>query len=194
LQKNRTLSNGFSINLITGFPSGNYGFTSAADLTAKDKFGFIVGLQFGNRWYFKPGSKFGGGLMTNWLDISASNKSSQESSYSDRAFVDFSLLEFGPIVTFAPADAIACNFYYNLRPTVLASVYTSGSQSDEVNYYVGGGVSHGLGTAFRWKALNLGLEYVFGTIESSYTDSESYRPDNLNLKVNNIRIKIGVKF
>jgi hypothetical protein len=190
-QKNRTLSNGFSINLITGFPTGNYGLLSD-DPTAIDKFGFIVGLQFGNRWYIKPGSKFGAGLMANWLDISASYKSGKESSQLDQAVVDFSLLEVGPIVTFAPTDAIALDFYYNLRPTVLATLY---SYSDEVVNYVGGGVSHGLGTAFRWKALNFGLEYVFGTINSSYTGSESYYwPDNMNLKVNNVRIKIGVKF
>jgi hypothetical protein len=51
-QKNRTLSNGFSISLVTGFPSINYGLTKDAQIDAADKLGGIWGIKLGNRWYF----------------------------------------------------------------------------------------------------------------------------------------------
>jgi hypothetical protein len=195
-QKNRTLSNGFSINLIGGFPPSTYGLTSDSNLDDKYKFGFIGGLQIGNRWYFSPKEKFGFGLIVNWVDISGAFKSTaDEFGQLDRTAVDFSVCEIGPIGTLALTDNIALDLYYNLRPTVFATyyVFSSNSLEDDDVGYGGIGLSHAFGTAFRWKVLNLGLEYVLGSIKCSDFETESGNPDE-QLKVNNFRIKVGVKF
>ena len=75
-QKDRTLSKGFSVNLIVGIPSDTYGLTSdgkMGDYPIMDKdylgddykLSSLFGIQIGNRWYFKPKEKFGFGLMVN---------------------------------------------------------------------------------------------------------------------------------
>ena len=196
-QKNRTLSKGFSINLIAGIPSTNYGLPSDSNIDSEQKYGPLVGLQIGSRWYFSPGDKFGVGLMVNWFDITAAYKSTTSPLYKmDRVTVDVTLLEVGPVATFALTDDIAIDAYYNLRPTGLATVFAYSSDSgdyDESDAYAGFGVSHALGTAFRWKVLSIGAEYVVGKIKCENTDTEAtYEPEKF--MVNNFRIMLGVKF
>jgi hypothetical protein len=196
-QKNRTLSKGFSINLIAGIPSTNYGLPSDSHIDSEDKYGLLGGLQIGSRWYFSPSDKFGVGLMVNWFDITAAFKSTTNSLYTmARVTVDFSLLEVGPVATLALTDDFAVDAYYNLRPTGLATVFAYSSDSgdyDESEGYAGFGISHAVGTAFRWKVLSIGAEYVVGKIKCEDTDTETtYEPEKFML--NNFRIMLGVKF
>jgi hypothetical protein len=210
-QKDRTLSNGFSVNLIIGFPSSNYALTSDGkmdgysmldnDIIGDDyKLSSLLGIQIGNRWYFKPKEKYGFGLMVNWLDFTMGVKSGTiyDSDWA-RAVIDFSFLEVGPVGTFVLADNLALDTYYNLRPTVLssASVFTSSGSEDETYAYVGVGVSHAIGAAVRYKIFNLGMEYTMGAINSKGTYSGSLSDETLadqkNI-VNCFRLKLGLKF
>jgi hypothetical protein len=199
-QKDRKFSNGFSINLVTGIPSSSYGTTSDRDIDSELQLGSIWGLQLGNRWYFSPKEKFGFGLMVNWLDITAGVKSGTESSYDRaRSVADVSFLELGPVGTYALTQDIALDAYYNLRPTAFASVMLiSDSGDDETYTYSGFGFTHALGAAFRYRALNIGLEYVMGSINSDGTynlgKSSEKSLDSQKNVVNNFRIMIGAKF
>ncbi len=199
-QKDRKLSNGASINLVIGIPSSTYGEPSDSNIGAKYQLGSIWGIQWGNRWYFKPKEKFGFGLMVNWLDITAGVKSGTESGYDwARSVADVSFLELGPIGTYALTKDIALDAYYNLRPTSFASItlVTHSSGNDDTYSYSGFGFTHAVGAAFRYKALNIGLEYDMGSIDSEGTYTGSSQ--NVTLKnhknvVNNFRIMIGAKF
>ena len=199
-QKDRTLSNGFSVNLIIGVPSTTYGVPSDSEIDAQYTIGTILGVQIGNRWYFKPKEKYGFGIMVNWVDFAMGIKSGTESGNDwARATIDFSFLEVGPVVTFKLADNLALDAYYNLRPTVLSSAYvfTSSGSEDETYAYVGVGVSHAIGAAVRYKIFNFGMEYTLGAINSSGTYSGS--SDNVTLDdqknmTNCFRIKLGLKF
>jgi hypothetical protein len=201
-KKDRTLSNGSSINLVIGFPASTYGLTSDSNVDPKYQLGSIWGIQWGNRWYFSPKEKFGFGLMANWVDLSIGVKTGTEyGSDWARSVVDFSFLETGPIGTYVLTKDIALDAYYNLRPTAFASVigYTNSSSTsfDETISYVGFGFTHALGTAFRYKALNVGLEYVMGSINSDGTRTGSSNDETLESQknvVNNFRIMIGAKF
>jgi hypothetical protein len=198
-QKDRKFSNGFSINLITGFPSSNFGVPSDIDMDSEYQLGNIWGLQLGNRWYFKPKEKYGFGLMVNWLDFTAGTKTATlNGSDLTRAVVDISIIEIGPVGSVALGKDIALDAYYNLRPTVFGSGFIwSGDTDDEDYVYAGFGFSHAIGTAFRYKALNLGLEYVVGSIDSEgrYTGSEGeITLENQKNVVDNFRIMIGFKF
>ena len=53
-QKDRKLTKGFSINLVTGIPSAQYGVSKSDNIDAEYQLGSIWGLQLGNRWYFNP--------------------------------------------------------------------------------------------------------------------------------------------
>jgi hypothetical protein len=199
-QKDRTLSNGFSINLVLGFPSNTFGTTSDSHIDDQYTIGTIWGVQIGNRWYFKPKENYGFGLMVNWVDFAMGVKSGTESS-SDwgRAVIDFSFLEVGPVGTFKLADNLAMDAYYNLRPTVLssASVFTSSGSEDETLAYVGVGVSHAIGAAVRYKIFNFGMEYTMGAINSKGTYSGSSDNETLDDEknmVNSFRLKFGLKF
>jgi hypothetical protein len=189
--KNRTLSKGFSINYTIGIPSNNYGYESDADISDEYKSGILLGLQIGSRWYIKPSEKLGFGIMVNWFDISVGAK-----IYDDvtRFVSDMSFLEVGPIGTFALTNSVALDAYYNLRPTMFLQSYTSSNNTEMAafNSTLGFGASHALGTAFRWKVLNLGVEYVFGKINSFSTDTSNDLTEKL--LVNNFRIKMGFKF
>jgi len=118
-----------------------------------------------------------------------------------RSVVDVSFFEIGPIGTYALTKDIALDAYYNLRPTGLASAImlsaNSGSYEDEK--YSGVGFTHALGAAVRYKALNIGLEYVAGGINSEGTLSYSGSTSDETLEtkknvVNNVRIMLGAKF
>ena len=199
-QKNRTLSKGFSINLIAGFPSDTYGVQSDTKIDEQSKFTSIGGIKLGSRWYFSPKEKFGFGLMVNWIDFSGAYKAGTSTSDKwQRAVVDLSFLEIGPLVTFALNNNIALDAYYNLRPTAFGSAVmlsgSSGSGGDETYTYIGGGISNALGAAFRYKVLNIGFEYVFGSIKS---DGIYSGPNDQTLKsqknmTNNFRILLGMK-
>jgi len=198
-QKDRKFSNGFSINLVTGFPSSTYGVPSDSDVDSEYQLGSIWGLQLGNRWYFKPKEKYAIGLMVNWLDFTAGTKTSTlNGSDLSRAVVDISFIEIGPVGSVALSNDIALDAYYNLRPTGFGSGFIwSGDTDDEDYVYAGFGFSHAIGTAFRYKALNIGLEYVFGSIDSEgrYTGSEGeITLENQKNVVDNFRILIGFKF
>lgn len=194
-QKDKALKNGFSINLVAGLPASTYGLESDTDIDDEFKLGPIMGLQIGSRWYFSPGERFGAGLMVNWFDFTGAFKSNSTGSLEWNRFVaDITVLEVGPVFTFKFADNLALDGYYNLRPTGLATIITSkfGDESDEETY-AGIGVSHALGTAFRWNVLSVGVEYVLGGIKCSNMDSEEFDPTE-KLMVNSVRFLLGVKF
>jgi hypothetical protein len=200
-QKDRKFSNGFSINLVAGFTPGTYGLTSDSNVDSKYQLSNIWGLQLGNRWYFKPKEKYGLGLMVNWLDFTAGTKTAaSDGGDLTRAVVDISLLEIGPVGSFAVGKNIALDAYYNLRPTGFGSGFLwsgTANPNDEDFVYSGFGFTHAFGAAFRYKALNFGLEYVIGSIDSegTYTGSEGERTlDNQVNVVDNFRIMIGFKF
>ena len=106
--KNRTLSNGFSIKVEYGIPSKEYGtnYPVSNDM----KYGISYGLQMGNQWYFSPSEKFGIGLNINWFDFSFTAKAYDDGS---RATIDASLIEIGPIGTYALNNEMAIDLYYN---------------------------------------------------------------------------------
>ena len=194
-QKDRKLKNGFSICLVTGFPSSTYGFTKDSQIDTQDKLGGIWGLKLGNRWYFSPKEKYGFGLMVNWIDFSYSMKSNTiNGNTSARAVGDFSFVEFGPVGTYAITNDIAIDAYYNLRPTVFERVVIPSSGDSYA--YAGLGLSNALGAAFRYKVLNIGIEYVFGGVNTNYLDSNSSSlstTDSQKLMTNSFRILLGVK-
>jgi len=204
----RAIKKGTSLNLVIGFPSDTYGMEE--DDVSNTNLGTIWGIQYGNRWYIAPTEKFGVAVMVNWIDFTFGLKSGTETidlgvgptvqTEWARAVLDISLIELGPLATFAINDDMAIDGYYNLRPTIISSalVRTTVSVSGDDTYgYAGFGFSHAIGAAFRWKVLNIGLEYVTGGINSSgaYTgpQGDGDLPD-AKLRVNNVRLMLGVKF
>jgi hypothetical protein len=195
-QKDRKLSNGFSICLVTGFPSDVYGYPNDSQIDAADKLGGIWGLKLGNRWYFKPKENYGFGLMVNWLDFSIAMKSyTFNGSTSSRAVGDFSFLQFGPVGTYAVSSDIALDAYFNFRPTVFEHIIIP--SSGDTDGYGGVGFSYALGAAFRYRVLNIGIEYVMGGINCDYLNMSSSSgintTDTQKLMTNSFRILLGVK-
>jgi hypothetical protein len=185
-QKNRTLSHGFSVNLIVGIPSPNYGYPKDVNVDEDMQINFIAGIQIGNRWYFGSSARYKMGIMVNWIDISAGTRIDGDLT---RAVADVSFLELGPIGTVAFSDDIALDAYYNLRPTGFVHMWSYASEDPEG--YSGAGISHAIGTAFRWKVLSVGLEYVIGNINCEDINSEYTDQKLIN---NNFRLIIGAKF
>lgn len=204
-QKDRALTNGFSINFNLGFPSASYG--DSEDVVDEYKFGALYGLELGNRWYFSPSEKVGFGLMVNWIDFSYAVKTVTEDfgvgadAELSRATLDLTFFEIGPLATYALGNSMALDGYYNLRPTTLISgaVASGSGMEDETFAYAGFGITHAIGGAFRWKAVNIGLEYVMGSVNAEGTYSGSLSEGDLDLdeeklKAGNFRLKFGFKF
>ena len=195
IQAQRAIKNGFSINAVLGIPSENFGLDGVPELLNSDlQLKMLYGLQLGNRWYFKTTNQYGIGLMVNWIDFTVGLKSTTI-GYSDYgiAALDFTFLEMGPIGTFAISEDMAIDGYYNLRPTVFSWAIAS---EDEDSYAAAGtGFSHTIGAAFRYKALNIGLEYVLGSIKVSQDEDSGLNiPNNGKMNANSFRIIIGAKF
>lgn len=199
-QKDSRISNGFSINLISGFVPDKYGDSDNDffKLTPDMQYGNSWGLQLGNRWYFSPKESYGFGLMVNWIDFSAAFKAGTESGDDwSRASIDMSFFEIGPVATLAIGEKTALDGYYNLRPTGFgSSMVVSDGSDDETIVYAGFGLTHALGAAFRYGKLNLGLEYVIGKIraEGTYDGSASFDPEPLDLNAGHLRLMVGLKF
>jgi hypothetical protein len=195
-QKDRKLSNGFSINLVTGFPSSKYGVPKDSQVNASEELGGIWGLKIGNRWYFSPKDKYGFGLMVNWFDFSIAAQSEQFSGNTyTNAVGDVSFLQFGPVGTYAATDNIALDGYFNFRPTVFENL--SIPNGDDAYGWAGVGFSYALGGAFRYKILNVGIEYVFGGVNTNYittgSSSSSDPTNSYKLMTNSFRILLGLK-
>jgi hypothetical protein len=197
--KNRTLSKGFGINMVIGHPLASFGLSD--DAVSPYKYKTMWGLQLESRWYIAPTEVFGAGIMTKWLDFTMAARGGTDASSNDwgRATLDFSFLELGPIATIALSDAVAIDAYYNLKPTVLSSAYllTYDNGNDLTKTLVGFGFSHAIGTAFRFKVLNIGVEYVVGKINCDQSETGDYAQDNLpsiKCKTNSLRFFVGVKF
>ncbi len=181
--KNRTLSNGFSMHIMLGSTSSEFG--NPDNNVDGLEYGMLNGFQIGNRWYFSPADTWGIGLMVNWFDFSGA------SGDSDFAAADAALFELGPIGTYAINESMAIDGYYNLRPTFLVMASTEG----DLMGYGGFGITHALGVAYRWKVLSVGVETVFGSVNSVYVDEDDFHDDvQAKLKNNSTRFVLGVKF
>ena len=197
-QKDRKLTNGFSINLNVGIPSGQYGKLSENYSGDEFQLGSIWGLQLGSRWYFSPKENYGIGFMLNWADITIGAKSEYDWG---RTVADLSFFEIGPFGTYVFNKDIALDTYYNLRPTIFVSNISFPDYDitlrDEHYTYTGLGFTHAIGAAFRYKALNIGLEYVMGSMNNVGTNSGPFvgeDPESQKIIANNFRIMIGAKF
>ena len=190
VQAQRAIKNGFSINAVFGFPSENFGVYG---MPFKVK--TLYGIKLGNRWYFNPNEKYGFGLMVNWFDISlgVSTDYIDNTKYAIADIV-ISAIELGPIGTYAISGDMAIDGYYNLKPTVFSSAIAN---ENEDSYAAAGiGFSHVLGAAFRYKVLNIGLEYSFGSVNVSNEEANGIHSfDNSGImKINSFRIVLGAKF
>ena len=194
VQAQRAIKNGFSINAVIGVPSESFGLDGIENMDSDIQLKGLYGFQLGNRWYFNPTDQYGIGLMVNWIDFTIGAKSTtiQNNDYGIAA-IDITLLEIGPIGTFAISEDMAIDGYYNLRPTVFSWAIVD---DDDDSYASAGiGFSHAIGTAFRYKVLNIGFEYVLGSIKvSQEEDNGFYIPNNEKMKTNSFRFLIGVKF
>lgn len=194
----RAIKNGFSVNAVLGFPSKSFG--AEEDAQDDTQLGPLYGVKLGNRWYFAPQETFGIGLMVNWIDFAFAGKTGTIAGADFTRFaMDLTFAEFGPVGTFAVNDDIGIDGYYNLRPTWLSSAFVTSNigTSDDEFVYTGFGFSHALGAAFRWKVLNVGFEYVFGSINSAgaYSgDLSGVDLEDLKNKTNSFRIVVGAKF
>jgi len=199
-QKDRTLSNGFSVNLVTGFPSSSYATDDGDAINDDYKFRSMWGLQLGNRWYFAPTEQMGFGLMVNWIDFTYAIKTSSIAGVDiARGAMDLTFIEIGPMGTYVIGEGMAVDGYYNLRPTLLstAAILSGSGSGDETFAYAGFGFSHAIGAAFRIKVFNFGLEYNFGAINSVGTYTGSMTGITMNdqkNKTNSVRIMLGFKF
>lgn len=187
----RAIKKGFSLLLEIGFPSDKYGFDVDGDAFSEK--GKIIGLQIGNRWYFKNEGISAFGIMANWLDVSWNKKSENDFDFGT---LNVSFLELGPVYTYALSSDAALDFYYNLQPTVLSSAYVN-SDGDGLGS-AGFGMTHAIGGALRYKVFNFGLEYVFGKVNGAYVAVGDF-PDTGNLgeatmSAKNVRFLIGFKF
>ncbi len=196
-QQNRTLTNGTSLNFVIGVPSSSFGSENSVE--SDYQYGALLGFNVGQRWYIKPQENYGFGVMAKWLDVAGTYKSGTMLGNDwTRAAFDISFLEVGPIGTYAINCDMAIDVYYNLRPTVLVDLSNQKYSTDDVTtVYSGFGLTHAIGTAFRWRILNVGVEYVAGSV----TSSGSYNGSNNDLtlpdmdnKANSLRFLLGLKF
>ena len=194
VQAQRAIKNGFSINAVIGVPSGSFGLDGIESLNSDLQLKMLYGLQLGNRWYFNPTEQYGIGLMVNWIDFTIGAKSTTINNYDYAvAALDLTFLEVGPIGTFAISEDMAIDGYYNLRPTVFSWAIVS--EDDNSYASAGFGFSHAIGTAFRYKVLNICVEYVLGSIKVSQEESSGISiPNNGKMNPNSFRILIGAKF
>lgn len=195
-QDDHATKNGFSINVELGIPSKEYGAVNASD---GFEYGLNYGLQVGNRWYLKRFDKGGVALMANWFSYSMARKSEGSGIYQlEAATVEMTFVELGAMYSHPLNDDMAIDGYYNLEPTLIASAMVD--NNDNGIALAGFGFGHAFGAAFRYKVLNIGLEYHLGSINGSYSGLGDISDNDLTgfgddkVSTSHIKILVGVKF
>ncbi len=190
-QNDYATKNGFSVSLELGFPDEDYGFEEGV----KGDYGSTLGFQLGNRWYLADFGAGGGiALMANWLSGSFVGKTEND---IDFATFEATFIEFGPMYSFPIANDFAIDAYYNLEPTVLGTII-----EDADNAYFGFGFGHAIGAAFRFRKLNIGIEYQTGMVDAEYTGDAEFDINNQeidfttnrDLMTGQMKLSIGMKF
>lgn len=202
---NNLISNGHSLKLNFGFPSESYGYPDGSKAI---DYVIILGIQTGNQWYLYKNNHFGVGLNINWADLSYTRKKKEmqyspiidEISYESEFLFytfDFSFAEIGPIATVAIGEHFAFDAYYNLRPTSLISLTFDENKNGNVSYKLFG-LTNSIGGGFRYSKLFLGFDYVFGTLKNATVnyagDFSNHSNDKMDMKTNNLRLTLGLKF
>lgn len=186
-QIDRRVKNGFSVQLGYGIPLGAYSEQAAS----------FYSLQLGSRWYIATPENYGLGIGVNWIDFSIGGNYDGESAYGMKAktFSDFTVLEFGPVGTYALQNFSAIDAYFNFRPSYFSSgvVYENSNTESRINAAIG--FSYALGFSYRYKALSFSTEAGFGTFKKAIVinlDGENL--GNADLKVPTLRFLFGFKF
>jgi len=214
--------NGLGLRLSIGFPGGNScTYKNDFPGTSFSVDGVAFGLSLDNRWYVYHNDKFGIAVQGRWLDVNyVSGKLGYDTglfgleveSEDEATQVTGGVLGVGPVFTWYLNDDMAIDAYYNIMPAVNYTQlkmydvdgeyawndktqtfeYFETTESEGENNFWGIGVTHHIGAAFRWKVLQAGLEYRFGTIKGM----SEFDFDNLEMDgaMNMFKINLGVKF
>ncbi len=207
--------NGFGIRLNVGFQGGTSYLNADAPFFGKmsepyNIDGTSFGLTLDNRWYVWHNDKMGAAIQARWFDVNYLNGTLgydlgffDIDSDIDIMSINGGLLGVGPMFTWYLNDDMAIDAYYNIMPAVAysqiksteekySSVFGTYDEVESEENYLGFGISHHIGAAFRWKVLQAGLEYRFGKIK----DMEEVDTSSLSMDqaLNSFRINLGVKF
>ncbi len=189
------LDNGFLIRLGFGVPGASYGDRNHEDYNPYNYNGEIdevnmatsIGIELGNQFYVwrESSETMGLAVNINWMDLqlgfgTVDYYNTYDSGTDVELLINLSLIEVGPLYTYALNDDMGIDAYFNLCPTLLVSAWYEDA---------GIGLRYAVGGAFRWKVLSAGLEYGFGDVKMM-SDSES---PNYRVNTGMIKINIGVK-
>ena len=124
--------------------------------------------------------------MVDWIDFSIANKNINNLGVSNTVG-NFSFLKIGPSFTYALSEKTALDFYYHLRPTYAVVALEDSFTAYE---FIGVGLTHAIGLAFRYKLLNVALEPNFGSVETA----SNFFIQNRKMSMINTRLVVGFKF
>lgn len=197
--QSKMLENGFSLKFSFGFPPSQYGFDGDLPIPEELQLGNTFGLELGNQWYLYHGDNFGLGLDINWLDVVYGKEKYNDSFIGElnRITMEGSVLEFGPVGTFAINDILAIEGYYNLRPTYMVSyIYEN---SDDYVLLRKFSFLHGFGFGLRVKFLYFGYEYTFGNLDGEISGGGEYEDVDVlygkqAMDASNSKLIIGFQF
>lgn len=161
------LDNGFSVKFSFGFPPSQYGYDGEIPLPVGLELNNTFGLEIGNQWFLVRGENAGLALDINWLDLTYGGAQIDDPVVGslNRITLEGSLLEFGPLVSWAFIDKVAVDAYYNLRPTYMVTgYYVDFDDSDDFIVAHNFNFMHGAGLGLRFKFIYLGYEYTFGAV------------------------------
>lgn len=193
------LDGGFSLKFSFGFPPSQYGFDGDLPIPEELEVNTTFGLEIGNQWYFYRGDNFGIGLDVNWFDLVYSKAKTDDQFLGtiNRITLDASLLEFGPVATYAINDMFAIEGYYNLRPSYMVTYYYENTDDFVLIYNFK--FLHGLGVGARFKFLYIGYEYAFGKVDGKLTGDGEYEDvgdlyGNQQMDAGNSKLIVGFQF
>lgn len=192
--------NGFGLKLNVGIAGGAYtkeytvsgygiSYSSSVDM---DRSGIGGGLALDNRWYIKPQPKWGIAVDARWLDFQYSACSLDDDDNVDINSIEAGILGVGPLFTYYLNDDMAIDAYYNIVPTLAVAASSSDDDNSDDMTYLGFGVAHHVGAAFRYKVFQGGVEYRLGKINVENTDDDW--DDDMDAPMNQFRIFVGFKF
>ncbi len=177
--------NGFGLKLQVGIAGGSFSKEIAGQKVEMDHSGIGYGLELDNRWYVWHNDKMGAAINARWLDFEYTpGTTSYKGLEEDVNSVEAGILGVGPMFTYYLGNNMAVDAYYNIVPSVSAAI------GDDVTY-LGFGLAHHAGAAFRYKVFQAGCEYRFGKFEVADVDDDDFTMD---APLNNLRIFLGFKF
>ena len=145
----------------------------------------LYGVEIANSFNLWNNESVGIALRTTWLDAKYGRSSS---FFGDFTIWEAQLAKIGPSLNYDLANNQFVNVFFLLQPSARLVVPRDFLSEEGEDATLSAGATMGIGASYKFKALNVGIDYTFGRVRQISTDNPFTTISNMN----GIRLFLGI--